>query len=308
MTELGSQNPLQLAHSGYQDTNIFGTKAWGGSLDFNLYCKVQQYFTLPYRLHYYYSLTSCSPVSTDFCTPLFCFRPAHHSTGQKYASLINYASLDNTALYCTVLYCTLYSILLSFPVLFLECLPFSLCKHQSSHYGCLQATARSTNTATHYRILPIHTLSHNHTKLFIVKIPLAHYWNFSLHTLSQQTNPRTSMILWFPILRFWKVHTKGEGILRFILSCKSLLSLRPILDVSVWSDKCAACSINVWHVVQSVQCVVWSIQMQFLVHLQVQVQCVMYTVQCAGCSVLPAKDEDLEVGTGWVKLKFYLKK
>ena len=26
-----------------------------------------------------------------------------------------------------------------------------------------------------------------------------------------------------------------------------------------------------------------------------QVQCVMYTVQCAGCSVMPAKYEDLEV-------------
>ena len=38
-----------------------------------LYCKVQQYFTLLYRFQYYYSLASCSPVSTDFCTPLFCF-------------------------------------------------------------------------------------------------------------------------------------------------------------------------------------------------------------------------------------------
>ena len=35
MTDLGSKNPLQLAHSGYQDTKIFGTKVWGGSLDFN---------------------------------------------------------------------------------------------------------------------------------------------------------------------------------------------------------------------------------------------------------------------------------
>ena len=30
------ENPLQLAHSGYQDTKIFGTKVWGGSFDFNL--------------------------------------------------------------------------------------------------------------------------------------------------------------------------------------------------------------------------------------------------------------------------------
>ena len=34
--DLGSKNPLQLAHSSYQDTNIFGTKVWDGSLDFNL--------------------------------------------------------------------------------------------------------------------------------------------------------------------------------------------------------------------------------------------------------------------------------
>ena len=33
---LGSKNPLQLALSGYQDTKIFGTKVWGGSMDFNL--------------------------------------------------------------------------------------------------------------------------------------------------------------------------------------------------------------------------------------------------------------------------------
>ena len=36
MTDLGSKNPLQLAHSGYQDTKICGTKVWGGSLDFNI--------------------------------------------------------------------------------------------------------------------------------------------------------------------------------------------------------------------------------------------------------------------------------
>ena len=30
------QNPLQLAHSGYQDTKIFWTKVWAGSLDFDL--------------------------------------------------------------------------------------------------------------------------------------------------------------------------------------------------------------------------------------------------------------------------------
>ena len=34
--DLGSKNPLQLDHSGYQDTKIFGTQVWGGSLDSNL--------------------------------------------------------------------------------------------------------------------------------------------------------------------------------------------------------------------------------------------------------------------------------
>ena len=38
--------------------------------------------------------------------------------------------------------------------------------------------------------------------------------------------------------------------------------------------------------------------MQFLVHLQVQVQCVMYIVHCAGCNMLPAKDGNLAVETG----------
>ena len=36
MTDLGSKNPLQLAHSGYQDAKILGTKVWGGSLDFDI--------------------------------------------------------------------------------------------------------------------------------------------------------------------------------------------------------------------------------------------------------------------------------
>ena len=35
LIDLGSKNPLQLVHSGYQDTKSFGTKVWGGSLDFN---------------------------------------------------------------------------------------------------------------------------------------------------------------------------------------------------------------------------------------------------------------------------------
>ena len=34
------------------------------------------------------------------------------------------------------------------------------------------------------------------------------------------------------------------------------------------------------------------------VQVHVQVQCVVHTVQCAGCSVLPATSEDLEVVSG----------
>ena len=48
------------------------------------------------------------------------------------------------------------------------------------------------------------------------------------------------------------------------------------------------------HVVCSVQCSMCSMKGP----LQLQVQCVMYNVQCAGCSVLFAKDEDLAVETG----------
>ena len=39
------------------------------------------------------------------------------------------------------------------------------------------------------------------------------------------------------------------------------------------------------------------VQVQMKVHLHLQVQCIVYTVRCVGCSVLPAKDEDLEVET-----------
>ena len=53
-----------------------------------------------------------------------------------------------------------------------------------------------------------------------------------------------------------------------------------------------------WCAVYSVQCVVRSVHFQIPGFLQVQVQCVMYTVQYAGFSVLPAKDEDFAVETG----------
>ena len=64
-----------------------------------------------------------------------------------------------------------------------------------------------------------------------------------------------------------------------------------------------------------VQCAVFDTQYE--VHMfrfrgmctvQVQVQCVMYTVQCEGYSVLPTKDKDLAVETGCFKLKCYLNK
>ena len=60
------------------------------------------------------------------------------------------------------------------------------------------------------------------------------------------------------------------------------------------SEQCSMCSL--------------SVQVQMYVHWQVQVQCVVYTVQCVGGSVLPAKDENLTVETGYVKLKCYVSK
>ena len=56
----------------------------------------------------------------------------------------------------------------------------------------------------------------------------------------------------------------------------------------------------------SVQRVVRIVQAQFQVHVQVQELCVVYTMQCAECSVLPATGEDLAVETGKVQYKFYL--
>ena len=50
------------------------------------------------------------------------------------------------------------------------------------------------------------------------------------------------------------------------------------------SEQCLMCSM--------------SVQVQMHVHLHLQVQCVVYTAQCVGCSVLPAKDDDLAVETG----------
>ena len=77
---------------------------------------------------------------------------------------------------------------------------------------------------------------------------------------------------------------------------------------AVWSDKFAKWTINMWCAVYSVQYVVWSVHIQIQGHLQVLGAVCRCWVQCAGCSVLPAKYEDLAVETGWVKLKFYLKK
>ena len=53
-----------------------------------------------------------------------------------------------------------------------------------------------------------------------------------------------------------------------------------------------------WRAVQIVQYLVLGVEMQFPVHLQVQVQCVMYIMQFAGCCVPPAKNVNLAVKTG----------
>ena len=50
----------------------------------------------------------------------------------------------------------------------------------------------------------------------------------------------------------------------------------------MWSGKCAACSINVWSVVQSVQCVEWSVSGAFTGAGTVcNVHCAVCRVQCA---------------------------
>ena len=49
--DLGSKKPLKLAYSEYQDTKIFGTKVWGGSLDFNLMIDKYKYHVLAQTCH-----------------------------------------------------------------------------------------------------------------------------------------------------------------------------------------------------------------------------------------------------------------
>ena len=51
---------------------------------------------------------------------------------------------------------------------------------------------------------------------------------------------------------------------------------------ALWSDKCATCSISVWCGVGSAQCIVCSVLVQVQVH--VQVQYVVYSLQCTVCS------------------------
>ena len=48
--DLGSKNPLQLAHSGHKDTKIFGTKVWGASLDFNINTYSKILLSFPFSL------------------------------------------------------------------------------------------------------------------------------------------------------------------------------------------------------------------------------------------------------------------
>ena len=62
-----------------------------------------------------------------------------------------------------------------------------------------------------------------------------------------------------------------------------------------------------WCAVYGVQYEVLSVHVQIQGHLQLQVQCIMCKVQCAGCSMLPANYDDLAVEIGCVKLEFNIK-
>ena len=44
--DLGSKNPLHLAHSGYQNTKIFGTKVWGGFTPKVFFCYSKQHHNI----------------------------------------------------------------------------------------------------------------------------------------------------------------------------------------------------------------------------------------------------------------------
>ena len=60
-----SKTALQFAHSGYKDFKIFGTKVWGGSLDFNIY---------PYPYHCPYHCCHLLVATKDFCGGLIALR------------------------------------------------------------------------------------------------------------------------------------------------------------------------------------------------------------------------------------------
>ena len=59
----------------------------------------------------------------------------------------------------------------------------------------------------------------------------------------------------------------------------------------VCSEQCSMCSMSIYVKMQT--------------HFQVPVQCVVYTVQCVGCILLSAKDEDYAVETEKVKLSHF---
>ena len=71
-----------------------------------------------------------------------------------------------------------------------------------------------------------------------------------------------------------------------------------VLDA--FSVKWKICSILYMFMVYSEQCSMccMSVLVQMQMNFQVQVRCVVYTVQCVESSVLPAKDEDLAVERG----------
>ena len=57
--DLGSKKALQLTHSGYKDTKNFGTKVWGGSLDFNVTFELSVKYKTVLKGHYIFCF-SCN--------------------------------------------------------------------------------------------------------------------------------------------------------------------------------------------------------------------------------------------------------
>ena len=69
--DFGSKKPLQLTHSGYQDTKIWGTKVRDGSLDFNVGRSAVQDEELNFIAQSIHGSISQAPLL--FCMQLCCF-------------------------------------------------------------------------------------------------------------------------------------------------------------------------------------------------------------------------------------------